>query len=204
MRIKDDCFKKEDKQRICLDLKELLAQPSDKQQRPCPGCRFTFGSEKSITSTKNCSAKCEFVAGQMSSDPNKYPIESGVVSLVYALYTMRLMMPCWSCEGHMNKAQEIVKLPSIWFYSTSHFYPKLLAQYIDNLFAYKKIKTSWRISILAFSQSLFSTTYSLEPQVSLNEDLDLADLQNDMNRIAKDMRFSMLRDTRSYLKRAGH
>ena len=79
------------------------------KQRPCPGCRFTFDESKSITSTLHCSPQCEYAPRQMSSDPDKYPIESGVVSLAYAFYTMRVMMPCWSCEGHVSDDGEIVK-----------------------------------------------------------------------------------------------
>ena len=36
----------------------------------------------------------------LSSDPERYPIEPGIVPLVFALRGLRVFEPCWSCEGH--------------------------------------------------------------------------------------------------------
>jgi len=205
MRIKDDCFNTEDRERICLELTDLLDTPSDKQARPCPGCRFTFEDDASISSTRHCSAQCPYVAQQMSSDPETYPVEEGVVPIVYAFYTMRLMMPCWSCEGHFDKHGVLAKLPSVWFYSTSHFFPKLLAQYLGEQKGRKSLRYHWGIRILPFSQSMFTTTYALEPiqgDLMEAEVFDLDRLQADMDSIAKNMRRDLMRDARHYLQRA--
>jgi hypothetical protein len=164
MRIKDDCFKTEQKQVIKTALQELVSQPSDKEARPCPGCRFAVGNTHSTTSSARCSAQCPHASGQMSSDPEKYPIEPHIVPLVYAFYTMRLMMPCWSCEGHGDNTGGVLKTPKLWFYTTNDFYAKLVAQYVSTLRGDRKIQNHWSVRLLPFSQSMFTTTYSLEPQ----------------------------------------
>lgn len=201
MRIKDDCFQVEDKKRICLELQDLLQQSSPSQARPCPGCRFTFDKDPSTITTKYCSSRCPYISKQMSSEPEKYPIEAQVAPLVYAFYTMRLMMPCWSCEGHLNQQGELSKFPRVWFYSTSHFFPKLLAQYVGQLKGIHKTNCTWTVRVLSFSQSMFSTTYSLEPNESEAERTPLAALRQDMDVIGRDLRKEMLILARSYLAR---
>lgn len=202
MRIKDDCFKVEQKQIIKTALTDLVSQPSDQQARPCPGCRFAVGVTQSTTSSKHCSAECPMAHKQMSSDPERYPIESGVVPLVYAFYTMRLMMPCWSCEGHSDANGTILKTPKLWFYATNEFYPKLVAQYVSTLKGERKITNHWSVRILPFSQSMFTTTYSLEPQDIIPDCTNLLSLQNDLRAIAKDFRVEMIKLANHYIQRA--
>ncbi len=202
MKIKDDCFKVEQKQLIKTALIDLVNQPSDQQARPCPGCRFAVGDEQSTTSSQHCSAQCPMAHKQMSSDPDRYPIESGIVPLVYAFYSMRLMMPCWSCEGHSDNTGTVFKTPKLWFYSTNEFYAKLVAQYVSALKGEQKITNHWSVRILPFSQSMFTTTYSLEPQDVTPDCTNLLSLQNDINAISKDFRTEMFKLANHYIKRA--
>ncbi|MCJ8269281.1 MAG: hypothetical protein MJK04_07735 [Psychrosphaera sp.] len=202
MRIKDDCFKVEQKQVVKSALIDLVNQPTDRQARPCPGCRFAVGNNHSTTSTAHCSAKCPVVSQQMSSDPKRHPIEPGIVPLVYAFYTMRLMMPCWSCEGHIDHEGNIFKTPKLWFYATNEFYAKLVAQYVSTLRGELKIAHHWSVRLLPFSQSMFTTTYSLEPQDITPDNTDLSSLQNDIHVIAKDFHREMLKLARHYIQRA--
>ena len=202
MRIKDDCFKVEQKQLIKTTLIQLIEQPSDKQQRPCPGCRFAVGDNQSQTSAAFCSAQCPAAPEEMSSDPQRYPIEVGIVPLVYAFYTMRLMMPCWSCEGHTDRNGVLVKTPKLWFYTTSDFYPKLVAQYVSTLKGTHKIKNHWVVRLLPFSQSMFTITYSLEPLEASPESIDLNSLQNDIKVISRYFKSEILKLARHYIDRA--
>lgn len=202
MKIKDDCFKVEQKRLVKSTLTELLNQPSDKQQRPCPGCRFAVGASHSQTSAAFCSSNCSEASRQMSSDPDRYPIETGIVPLVYAFYSMRLMMPCWSCEGHNDQSGTMAKTPKLWFYTTADFYPKLVAQYVSNLKSADKIENNWTVRLLPFSQSMFTITYSLEPMESDPAISNLPSLQNDIRIIAKDFRSEILKLARHYIERA--
>ena len=202
MKIKDDCFKTEQKQQIKITLTNLINQPSDRQQRPCPGCRFAVGAEHSLTTTAHCSAQCPYAPAQMSSDPERYPIEPAIVPLVYAFYTLRLMMPCWSCEGHADKNGALIKTPKLWFYSAADFYPKLVAQYVNTLKGQHKIENQWAVRLLPFSQSMFTITYCLEPQDTPIHNDSLISLQRDIDVIAKNLRQEILKLAHHYVERA--
>lgn len=207
MRIKDDDFTVEAKQTTLVDLQQLLAQPSDKQARPCPGCRFVTpdgGADNS--DTRYCSYKCSAAPREMSAEPDRYPIEEGVVPLVYAFYTLRKLMPCWSCEGHLDGHNKLTKTPKVWFYSTSSFYPKLIAQVLAQLEADHRLLNSWMIRILPFSQSMFTLTYSLEPVIleKNNDDSELLlSLRKDMEFIADHLRDEMFKQTKNYIQKSG-
>ena len=197
MKINEIRFHSERKKEVLIELQDLLSQPWDRQRRPCPSCRIQFGSESTL-SAAHCSSDCRFAPRFMSSDPEKYPIESGVVPLVYALYRMRLMEPCWSCEGHLEATKQIWKMPKVWFYSASHFYPKLVAQLISELQGKHKISNSRGVRILPFSQSMYDTTYSIKPQAG---DQSLARLHADIKVISKTLRLDMLSLARGYTRR---
>ncbi len=202
MKIKDDVFLTEDKTRTKQDLVNLLNQPSDSQERPCPGCRLSFPDDPSPTSTSHCSINCPEAAKMMSSDPNKHPIEDHVVPIVYSIYTLRLLMPCWSCEGHENDGEELIKAPKIWFYSVSPFYAKLVAQALSTIKYREKLSYEWSVKILPFSQSMFTLTYSIEPEIEGKFLNILPKLQKDMKVIGENLRSYVLNDARKYVKQA--
>jgi len=153
-----------------------------------------------ITSTTQCSINCPEAAFQMSSDPDLYPIEKHVVPIVYSLYTLRLLMPCWSCEGHLDASHNISKLPKIWFYSVSPFYAKLVSQVLTDLRQKRRIKNDWIVIILPFSQSMFTLTYSIEPKSDqYSSDLELTSLQNDMSIIGENLRCEVLKLASKYV-----
>ena len=202
MKIRDTHFQRENKQQVKIELLDLLNQPSDKQERPCPGCRLTFPNDPSVTSTRHCAFNCPEAPEQMSSDPQRHPIEINAVPLVYAFYTLRLLMPCWSCEGHLDDTQRVYKLPKLWFYSVSPFYVKLVSQSIEDLKIKKLINNDWMIRILPFSQSMFTMTYSLEPTPLEGQTRhDLASLHADMLVIAKNIRRGVFNFAKDYIVR---
>jgi len=134
----------------------------------------------------------------MSSEPEKYPIEGRAVPIVYAFYTTRLMVPCWSCEGHLNASGDLAKIPKVWFYTSSDLYAKLVAQYVNQLKGQHLISSDWIVRVLPFSQSLYSMTYSLEPSLSSGT-LDV--LQEDLLTIAKGLRKELHKSAQGYLDR---
>jgi len=203
MKIKDDIFNIEAKQATIKDLEFLVAQPSDQQERPCPGCRFSTPDGKSGNKdTRFCSYNCPAAAKEMSGDPINYPIEQGIVPVVYAFYCLRALMPCWSCEGHLDGHGLISKVPRVWFYSSSNFYPKLIAQAIGRMETHSQLKNDWMIRVLPFSQSMYTITYSLEP-------LDMAvigagcarldSLRSDIRVIADNLRADVFNQARDYI-----
>lgn len=203
MRIKDDDFNIEARAETLISLKNLLSQPSDQMERPCPGCRFaTPDGRTDSESTKFCSYSCPAAPTEMSGDPARYPIELGVVPAVYAFYTLRKLMPCWSCEGHLDGNGKLSKLPKVWFYSTSSFYAKLVSQAICQMEAEKHLINGWGIRILPFSQSMYTITYSLEPLTLAKQrsDLDsLTSLQADLKAIADHLRSEVFKQAQDYV-----
>lgn len=133
----------------------------------------------------------------MSNKPDQYPIEGGIVPLVYVLYSMRLIIPCWSCEGHVDTRGDICKLPKVWFYAKSPFFPKLIAQAINDMQAKKKIDHSWGVRVLPFSQSLYSTTYSLEAS---STQVPLPKLRNDIVWMGRELRHDLILLAQNYIR----
>lgn len=202
MKINDNYINLEQSQAIKMALTDLINQPSDKQSRPCPGCCYTVGDNQSTTTSLHCSSVCPMAARQMSSEPQRYPIEQGIVPLVYAFYTLRLMTPCWSCEGHDDKNGHLCKTPKLWFYSSNDFYAKLVAQYVSTLHGERKIDNPWTVRILPFSQSMFTTTYSLEPLDIIADITNLQSLRNDITIIAENLRHELFKLADQYIIRA--
>jgi hypothetical protein len=200
MKIRNDAEQATDREQVLISLRDLISQPTDTQVRPCPNCHVPVGAESmaSTSSAASCSSQCQYAPRMMSSEPEKFPIEEAIAPLVYALYTLRLLTPCWSCEGHLGEDGKIGKLPKVWFYCDSDFYPRMIAQVIGNLQAHHKIGYSWMVRVLPFSQSTFSTTYSIEAGQS---DAPLASLQKDVVVIGQQIRQQMLRLAHDYLKK---
>jgi hypothetical protein len=204
MKIKDNSFNVEAKKIVVTELEDLLSQPSDKKERPCPGCRFaTPDGRTDSESTKFCSYNCPAATRNMSSDPDRYPIENGVVPIVYAFYTLRKLMPCWSCEGHLDGHERLFKQPKVWFYSTSSFYPKLVAQALSQMNAEKLLTHDWMVKILPFSQSMYTITYSVEPFTIAKSKSDrdaLLSLQTDLITIADNLRAEVFTQANTYIE----
>lgn len=202
MRIKDDSFKVEAKQLIKVMLQDFVNKPSDTQERPCPGCRYGGPNNDSFKTTKFCSYRCPIAPKQMSSDPDRYPIEGAIVPLVYAFYTLKSLMPCWSCGGHINNLGQVIKAPKVWFYSSADFYPKLIAQYVNQLHGEHTIMNNWSVRILPYSQSMFTLTYSLEPLNQNLENMNLDSLHQDIITIAQTLRHGTHNLAHHYIQRA--
>jgi len=200
IKIKAPYFLTEKKSNVKIELQNLLSQPSDKDERPCPDCQVTFPSDSNIVSTDNCSYACPFAACQMSTEPDRYPIEPHVAPLVYAFYTLRLLMPCWSCEGHTDKNKKIIKMPQIWFYSASPFYAKLVAEALEDMKSQGLIKYNWEVRILAFSQSKFTLTYCINPLFFSVVKYRLSVLHDDLLVIGKRLRIEMLNLAHQYIE----
>jgi len=203
MKIKSDIFTTEAKKATIAELKVLVGQPSDKQERPCPGCRFTTPDGKSGSGdTQFCSYSCPAAAREMSGDPDNFPIEQGIVPAVYAFYSLRALMPCWSCEGHLDGHGLISKLPRVWFYSGSNFYPKLIAQAIGKMETHNQLKNDWMIRVLPFSQSMYTITYSLEPAdtaiIGAGSTV-LDSLRSDVRVIADNLRTAVFAQAKDYI-----
>ena len=136
----------------------------------------------------------------MSGDPIRHPIEAGIVPVVYAIYTLRKLMPCWSCEGHYkDNGFELGKVPQVWFYSRSVLYPRLISEHLTSLQFKKEIFYQWHVR-LTFSASNLDTGFSIEPYLQSDQSLKLDYLQKDSQVIGLSLREGVRHLATQYLR----
>lgn len=186
MRIAEQLVDEEAERRHRDDLEHLLAQPSDSEVRPCPECDIACACSASATCACECSPDCPDIPQRMSSEPDRYPIESGIAPLVYAFFTTRVCQPCWSCEGHEIAGDGEPKLPRVWFYSRSILYPRLVQELTEELKFKRKLSHAWCVRVLAYSNNR-DTRFSLEPVVVPGAPFRLANMQADSKIIASNL-----------------
>ncbi len=165
------------------DLQALAAQPDDREQRPCPGCDLVCPDCGSRGCTCKCRPDCPEAPQRLSSEPERFPIEPGILPLVYALSTLRLLPPCWSCEGHLDAAGQPQRLPSVWFISRKVIYPTLVADLLCRLKAGGEIAHGWQVATLNCGLETESV-FAIEPRLQAGEDFQLGRLRNDVAVIA--------------------
>ena len=166
-----------DVERLRSDLEAFINQPGPSEVPPCPGCTDHVSTL--------CSAGCPDAPKALSIEPERYPVEPKVVPLVYELMSTHVLMTCWSCEGHMGADGKLWKVPMVSFYSASAIYPKLLLKHIETLTYKKALSYRWQIVLSDFAQTP-GVTYSVQPELSLIDDVHLGQLQQDLGIIADD------------------
>ncbi len=171
----------------------LLDQPSDQEKRPCSTCDVPCPCSRSATCSCACSAACPLVPQALSSDPDRYPIEAGIVPLIYQLNVLRVVQPCWSCEGHEDDQHSLLKLPQVWFYSPSVVFPQLLAEAVHTQKFHKIIAHDWDVSVCVQDYGEFSTTFVLKPHIDLGIHHILQGLRQDVKHLSLTLRDTVRR-----------
>lgn len=161
----------------------------EKTGRPCPECAISCPCSDSKTCTCACSPLCEQAARQLSSDPERFPIESGIQPLVHALNRIAGFQTIWSCEGHEGADGRLYRLPAVWFYLDARIsdevraLPLLLSDYLSQLCGAGKLSCSWQLRIGSWSRHPV-IAYALEPQNHPETPLSLPDLWHDVTALA--------------------
>ena len=138
-----------------------------------------------------CSADCAEAARALSVEPDQYPIEPAILTLVFEMKRLGLFTPCWSCEGHLGRDGSLWKQPRVWFYCNSTTHVRLLADGLKNLEIDKKLSTRWQV-VVTFSEADNPTTaFSIEPALSSDSTMHLAALQRDVTVIARSLETMM-------------
>jgi hypothetical protein len=128
----------------------------------------------------------------LSSDPVAYPIEPGIVALVYAMTRLGLFAPCWSCEGHARADGSLLKTPSVWFNCDTAAHLRLLWDGLAKLRNAARLSTAWRIAVTFSDPDNPRTTFALEPALSADDPPTLQQLQRDADEIARALQSIML------------
>lgn len=142
------------------DLERLMAAPGDAAKRPCPDCTVKCERCGLTDCACLCAPDCPIAPRQMSSEPERYPIEPGIVPLVYAFYCTRVLHPGWSCEGHDDDGE--IKPPRVWFFTGTTAYPALLQSYLSDLQFQKAIECAWQVRVVSIGDRA-TDAYSVEP-----------------------------------------
>lgn len=188
-----------DKDKAEQELELLIQQPGATEERPCPNCLLPCESSIPAQCAVSCDANCDNAPQALSSEPDKHPIEQNVVKVVFELSTLRLMQPCWSCEGHLNGQGELWKLPQVSFYAASALYPKLLAGYLTKLKSSKQLNYPWQVILVDYGQT-WRPTYQLEPALNhIDEVIQLSLLQQDLNQISTGLAAQLKQEARIML-----
>lgn len=178
-------------------LSDLMAFRQQRNGRTCPGCGVRCPSCGSVSCLCKCGPDCELAPQELSSDPEKFPIESGIVPLVYALYDMEIGLPCWSCEGHDGLDGKIGKLPQVWFYVLHQSYPDLLAKFLWQLFFDGHIQNQWNVTVVS-ADNATDTTFSIVPNTN-GDTLNLDKLRQDIRIIGERMYYDIADLARKYI-----
>jgi hypothetical protein len=144
----------------------------------CPQCG-------AVNCQCQCSVDCPDAPAMMSEDPVREPIEPGVAPLVFAMKRLELFQPCWSCEGHTGLDGALWKLPKVWFYAKSMVGVRLLSDGVKALEQDKRLNGRWHVAVTFSDPDNVDTTFSLEPVTPIEGQVELADLQRDLDTIAR-------------------
>ena len=101
----------------------------------------------------------------LTSDPANYPIETGIVPLVFEMKRLGIFEPCWLCEGHLNPSGDLWKLPRVWFYSESMIHIRLLVDGLKDMEVAGELANSWQIVVTFSDPDNPETTFSFDPVV---------------------------------------
>jgi len=161
-------------------LEHLIIKHSHQETRSCLNCEVECECG-SRNCTCKCSPDCEMVPEKMSSDRN-FPIEQGIIPLVYSFNRLRVIQPYWSCAGHVRNG-ELLRVPQIWFYSDSLIHVKMLYDYLSRLKARRTIIHHWNICI-THTDKLWDSGFCIKPDIEHIKQPKLEWLQKDVCIIA--------------------
>ncbi len=165
------------------EVEAVLRETENEAARPCPGCAIPCPSCGSTRCTCACSPDCQQAPNFLSSEREEYPVELGIVPLVYSLSQLWNCHPCWSCEGHLGPLGELRKLPRVWFYTRSLVIPNLLGEHLSDLSSAHKLKYLWCVGLVHWGNGL-DITFSVEPKFFPDDKPELDRLRRDVGVIA--------------------
>jgi hypothetical protein len=134
-----------------------------------------------------CQTTCPEAPKALTSDPVNYPIEIGIVPLVFEMKRLGIFEPCWSCEGHLGPGGDLWKLPRVWFYCESPIHVRLLVDGLKDLQVAGNLSYGWQVAVTFSDPDNPETTYSLEPMVESEDPSLLPNLQADAHLIARSL-----------------
>lgn len=172
----------------------------EKELAQLAGCDQQHGAvcqpDCPLARTQPCTPSCSQAPLALSSD-SAFPIEEGVLPLVFELKASRVFEPIWSCEGHYDTSHKLRRLPSVWFCCESLAHIRTLAEVITDLCFETKSSTAWRVSLCCPGFESPNTVFKLEPEVTA--DIRIENLHIDMSNLAQNLRDRLSKKGRMYI-----
>jgi len=190
-------------------LNDLIFKLENKENRPCPDCVRPCGCSNSKSCRCECSQNCPYAADQLSSEAGRYPIEPGVLPLVYTMSDMQICQPCWSCEGHnseqvnpeaQSNIPELRRIPQVWFYSDSVILLRLLDLCLSRFKTKRWLKYDWHITTSFSDIDCVDCAFALKPDLNQVASPNLKLLQEDLITIAEKIPSHLLHASTEHLK----
>ena len=181
------------------DLECIVSNLSDSSLRPCNNCNEICKTCGSSKCTCHCTLLCPKSSGNLSSDSVLYPIESGIMPLVYCFNYMNICETCWSCEGHNDSNGNLAKLPQIWFYTDSFMLLRVIDDCLSLLSATSQLMVSWQLCTTSTAKSSKQNTFALKPDLNLVNGVELRNLHKDVIVIAKNFPEMIKKSSTDYI-----
>lgn len=181
------------------DVGNIVSQLKDVTRRPCVNCSKACSCSHSVSCKCDCSIACAFIGEHLTSDKDKFPIETKILPIVYTLSEMNVCQTCWSCEGHNDANGNIIKLPQVWFYTNSMMLLRLLSDSMAS-FSGKGVIYDWKISSAYTARDCEYNAFSLQPDLSFTPNAELLYLQKDIAVIAQELPLTLLKKASDYQK----
>lgn len=168
-------------------LQKVLNHPAPPDIRPCQNCVIPCSCSGSLTCGCDCNPSCEYLPTSLTSDPEKHPLETGIIPLVYAIGCLEGCDTYWSCAGHENDQGKILKPPRVWFYARSVVHPRLIQQFLADLMGSGELHHPWHVCVTFSDFDNPDSGFSVEPELEIQADMTLSQLHEDIGIIAKNL-----------------
>jgi DNA-binding CsgD family transcriptional regulator len=143
-------------------LSYLLAQPSDRERRPCRACIEPCRCERRSTACGcGCGPGCPHVATALSQSCDRVPVLPGYVPILYALSALRVFQVLWPKQTHYCGPSGEAPPRPIYFRTAALEYASLIShrlRYLDDTGA---LSTRWRVFVVADLSG--EASFALEP-----------------------------------------
>jgi hypothetical protein len=184
MRIRRNTLSQQRSRQIDSDIAQAMA-PAHIKGRICGvSCTMTCPQCGSKMCQCLCSPCCPQAPRALSTDPDRHPIEPGILPLVYEMKRAGMFSPSWSCEGHVGSDGSLSKIPRVWFTCESMTHLRLLADGLGSLRHAGKLRAPWQVAVTFSDPDNAETTFSLEPAPASADAPSLPGLQGDVREIA--------------------
>lgn len=181
------------------DTQDTLTAFLQKSEIPAPVCGDGCPHHQMREPSFDCSLSCSDAQRALSCEPERFPIEPKITPLVFEIQRLGVFYPCWSCEGHLDKQENLWRLPAVWFYCDNLTHVRLLADGVADLHTKGVLKVPWLVRLGYTDGDVPDTAFALEPLIEDRSTVRLETLQADVAALAREMQSAMRQQAQELL-----